>query len=106
MCPTRWRGPPTTSRPLGKPADPRWAPLASKLHLPYDSVSQFFRTYEGAPDSTLGWVTPLLAYPLAVPMSEGAKRAQLEQAVARLLKDGPGAMMGSTILSVGAAELN
>ena len=94
------------SKRLGKPADPRWAVLASKLHLPYDSVSQFFRTYEGAPDSTLGWVTPLLAYPLGVPMSPRAKRAQLEQAYKQLLKEGPGAMMGSTILGVGAAELN
>ena len=94
------------SRRLGKAADPRWALLASKLHLPYDSVSQFFRTYQGAPDSTLGWVTPLLAYPLAVPMSPRAKRAQLEQAFASLMKEGPGAMMGSTILAVGAAELN
>ena len=94
------------SRKLGRPADPRWSLLASKLHLPYDSASQFFRTYQGAPDSTLGWVTPLLAYPLAVPMSPRAKRAQLEQAFAQLLKDGPGAMMGSTILAVGAAELN
>lgn len=94
------------SKRLGKMADPRWGMLASKLHLPYDSVSEFFRTYEGAPDSTLGWVTPLLSYPLAVPMSPRAKRAQLEQAFAHLLKKGPGAMMGSTILSVGAAELN
>ena len=94
------------SRRLGKPADPRWGMLASRLHLPYDSVSHFFRTYEGAPDSTLGWVTPLLSYPLAVPMSPRAKRAQLEQAFAQLLKEGPGAMMGSTILAVGAAELN
>ncbi len=94
------------SKRLGKPADPRWSLLASKLHLPYDSASQFFRTYQGAPDSTLGWVTPLLAYPLAVPMSPRAKRAQLEQAFAQLLKHGPGAMMGSTILAVGAAELN
>ena len=94
------------SKRLGKPSDPRWAMLASKLHLPYDSVSQFFRTYEGAPDSTLGWVTPLLAYPLGVPMSPRAKRAQLEQAFKQLLKEGPGAMMGSTILGVGAAELN
>jgi protein-glucosylgalactosylhydroxylysine glucosidase len=75
------------------------------LHLPYDSASQFYRTYEGAPDSTLGWVTPLLSYPLGVPMSAPAKRAQLEQAVRRLLADGPGAMMGSTLLSVDAAEL-
>ncbi len=94
------------SKRLGQPANPRWALLASKLHLPYDSASGFFRTFEGAPDSTLGWVTPLLAYPLAVPMTPRAKRAQLEQAFAQLLKDGPGAMMGSTILSVGAAELN
>ncbi len=94
------------SKRIGKPADPRWALLASKLHLPYDSSSQFFRTYQGAPDSTLGWVTPLLAYPLAVPMSPRAKRAQLEQAFANLMKEGPGAMMGSTILAVGAAELN
>jgi trehalose/maltose hydrolase-like predicted phosphorylase len=94
------------SKKLGKPANPRWALLATKLHLPYDSASQFFRTYEGAPDSTLGWVTPLLAYPLAVPMSPRAKRAQLEQAIAQLLEEGPGAMMGSTILAVGAAELN
>jgi protein-glucosylgalactosylhydroxylysine glucosidase len=94
------------SKRLGKPADPRWSMLASKLHLPYDSASHFFRTYEGAPDSTLGWVTPLLAYPLGVPMSPRAKRAQLEQAFKQLLKEGPGAMMGSTILGVGAAELN
>jgi hypothetical protein len=39
-------------------------------------------------------------------MSPRAKRAQLEQAYKHLLKEGPGAMMGSTILGVGAAELN
>jgi len=93
------------SRRLGKKPDPRWAKLAAKLHMPYDSASEFYRTYEGAPDSTLGWVTPLLSYPLAVPMSPRAKRAQLEQAVQQLLAEGPGAMMGSTLLSVDAAEL-
>jgi trehalose/maltose hydrolase-like predicted phosphorylase len=93
------------SRLLKQRADPRWAEVAGKLHLPYDSTSGFFRTYEGAPDSTLGDVTPLLSYPLGVPMSEGAKRAQLQQAVKRLLSEGPGAMMGSTLLSVDAAEL-
>jgi len=93
------------SRRLGKTVDPRWTRLAGKLHLPYDSASQFYRTYEGAPDSTLGWVTPLLSYPLGLPMSARAKRAQLEQAVQRLLAEGPGAMMGSTLLSVDAAEL-
>jgi protein-glucosylgalactosylhydroxylysine glucosidase len=93
------------SQRLGKPADARWAQVAAKLHMPYDSASEFYRTYEGAPDSTLGDVTPLLSYPLGVPMSERAKRAQLEQAVKRLLREGPGAMMGSTLLAVDAAEL-
>ena len=95
----------SASRLLGKPADPRWNDVATKLHMPYDSASEFYRTYEGAPDSTLGDVTPLLSYPLGVPMSERAKRSQLEQAVKRLLAEGPGAMMGSTLLAVDAAEL-
>jgi trehalose/maltose hydrolase-like predicted phosphorylase len=86
------------SRRIGQPADPRWAEVAAKLHLPYDSASKYYRTYEGA-------VTPLLSYPLGVPMSDRAKRAQLRQAVRRLLAEGPGAMMGSTLLSVDAAEL-
>jgi protein-glucosylgalactosylhydroxylysine glucosidase len=90
---------------IGRPADPRWGEVAAKLHLPYDSASEYYRTYEGAPDSTLGAVTPLLSYPLGVPMSDRAKRAQLRQAVRRLLAEGPGAMMGSTLLSVDAAEL-
>ena len=40
-----------------------------------------------------------------LPMSERAKRSQLEQAVKSMLEEGPGAMMGSTLLSVDAAEL-
>jgi trehalose/maltose hydrolase-like predicted phosphorylase len=90
---------------LGARPDPRWAEVAAKLHLPYDSASQFYRTYAGAPDSTLGAVTPLLSYPLGLPMSERAKRSQLEQAVRRLLAEGGGAMMGNTLLAVDAAEL-
>ena len=93
------------SRRLGTPADPRWIEVAGKLHLPYDSASEYYRTYEGAPDSTLGDVTPLLSYPARRRMSERAKRSQLEQAVRSLLAEGPGAMMGSTLLSVDAAEL-
>jgi trehalose/maltose hydrolase-like predicted phosphorylase len=93
------------SKRVGKPADHRWAEMAAKLHLPYDSVSEFYRTYEGAPDSTLGDVTPLLAYPLGVPMSDRAKRGNLEPAVRRLVAKGGGALMGAALLSVDAAEL-
>ena len=93
------------SRRLGQTSDARWDSVAAGLHLPYDSASDFYRTYEGAPDSTLGDVTPLLVYPLGVSMSASAKRAQVEQAIRSLLAEGPGAMMGSTLLSVDAAEL-
>jgi trehalose/maltose hydrolase-like predicted phosphorylase len=93
------------SRTLGREPDPQWTRLATGLHLPYDSASQFYRTYEGAPDSTLGDVTPLLAYPLGLPMSERAKRGNLEPAVKRLISEGGGALMGAALLSVDAAEL-
>jgi trehalose/maltose hydrolase-like predicted phosphorylase len=90
---------------LGTKPSPQWGQVAAKLHMPYDSASEFYRTYEGAPDSTLGDVTPLLAYPLGVPMSDRAKRGNLEPAVRRLMAEGGGAMMGSALLSVDAAEL-
>jgi trehalose/maltose hydrolase-like predicted phosphorylase len=90
---------------LGVRADPRWSTVAAKLHMPLDSATESYRTYEGAPDSTLGEVTPMLSYPLGVPMSDRAKRAHLDQAVARLGDEAGGAMMGITLLSVDAAEL-
>jgi hypothetical protein len=50
-------------------------------------------------------VTPLLAYPLGVPMSDRAKRGNLEPAVRRQITEGGGALMGAALLSVDAAEL-
>ena len=93
------------SRRLGHEANPLWMRVAAKLHMPVDSASQAFRTYEGAPDSTLGVITPLLSFPLGVPMSDRVKRTHLEQAMARLEQEASGAMMGITLLSVDAAEL-
>jgi trehalose/maltose hydrolase-like predicted phosphorylase len=90
---------------LGVRPDPRWAEVAAKLHMPIDSATGSYRTYEGAPDSTLGVVTPLLAYPLGVPMPDTVKRKHLEQVMARLADEAAGAMMGITLLSVDAAEL-
>jgi trehalose/maltose hydrolase-like predicted phosphorylase len=90
---------------LGVQPDARWHEVASKLHMPIDSATGSWRTYEGAPDSTLGLVTPLLAFPLGVPIGNVAKRAHLDQVVRRLADESRGAMMGITLLSVGAAEL-
>ncbi len=90
---------------LGARGNPQWAAVAAKLHMPFDSATQSFRTYEGAPDSTLGWITPLLSYPLGVPMSDRAKRTHLTQATRNIKDEEQGAMMGVTILSVDAAEL-
>ena len=93
------------SRRLGKEPEPRWKAIATKLHMPYDSASQLYRTYEGAPDSILGDVTPLLAYPLGVPMTNTAKRKNLEPAARRLMAKPEGALMGAALLAVDAAEL-
>jgi trehalose/maltose hydrolase-like predicted phosphorylase len=93
------------SRRLGRTPDPRWARVAERLYMPYDSAGEYHPTYEGAPPDTRGSVVPLLAYPLAVPMSERAKRNDLEHAVRRLLVQGPGAMMTATLYPVIAAEL-
>ena len=93
------------SQRLGMRADPRWAAVAAKLHMPIDSATHSYRTYEGAPDSTLGFITPLLSYPLGVPMSDQVKRTHLEQAMRRIDDEAAGAMMGVTLLSVDAAEL-
>lgn len=94
------------SRRLGAPVDPKWSEVAKKLHMPLDSATQSFRTYEGAPDSTLGDVTPMLSYPLGVAMSDKAKRTHLMQALQHIEEEAAqGAMMGTTLLSVNAAEL-
>jgi trehalose/maltose hydrolase-like predicted phosphorylase len=90
---------------LGREPEPRWNEVAARLHMPYDSASEIYRTYEGAPDSILGDVTPLLAYPLGVPMSDRAKRRNLEPAVRRLMAKPEGALMGVALLAVDAAEL-
>jgi trehalose/maltose hydrolase-like predicted phosphorylase len=95
----------TASRLLGRAANPRWAEVAEKLSIPYDSVGEYHRTYDGAPPATLGSVVPLLAYPLDVPMSARAKRTDLDHALRRLATEGSGAMMTVTLYPVVAAEL-
>jgi trehalose/maltose hydrolase-like predicted phosphorylase len=93
------------SAKVGEQPASQWGDVAARLHLPYDSVSEVYRTYEGAPDSTLGEVTPLLAYPLGVPMSDRAKRSNLEPAARGLVSKNEGALMGAALLAVNAAEL-
>jgi protein-glucosylgalactosylhydroxylysine glucosidase len=93
------------SERLGQKPSREWTLVAAKLHMPYDSASEFFRTYEGAPDSTLGDVTPLLAYPLGVSMTDRAKRRNLEPAARKLIAKPEGALMGAALLAVDAAEL-
>jgi hypothetical protein len=93
------------SRRLGRSPDPRWARLALGLFIPYDSAGEFHPTYQGAPPETRGSVVPLLAYPLALPMSERAKRNDLEAAVQQLLRKGSGAMMTVTLYPIVAAEV-
>jgi trehalose/maltose hydrolase-like predicted phosphorylase len=93
------------ARHLGRVPNPTWTRVATRLHIAFDSARGTYRTYEGAPDSTLGSVTALLSYPLGMPMAPAVKRTNLEHAVRRMLTERRGAMMGGTLLSVVAAEL-
>ena len=48
------RSPTAASARLGVRRGPAMGDVAAKLHMPFDSATQIYRTYEGAPDSTLG----------------------------------------------------
>jgi trehalose/maltose hydrolase-like predicted phosphorylase len=93
------------SKLLRQTGNPLWARTAAKLYVPYDSAGGYHPTYEGAPDSTRGSVSPLLSYPLEIPMSERAKRTDLAHALQQFAKRGGGAMMTTTLYPVIAAEL-
>jgi trehalose/maltose hydrolase-like predicted phosphorylase len=93
------------SRRLDRVPNPRWARVAALLYIPYDPAGEYHQTYEGAPPHTGSSVVPLLAFPLALPMSERAKRNDLTHAVRRLGKHGGGAMMTLTLYPIIAAEL-
>jgi trehalose/maltose hydrolase-like predicted phosphorylase len=95
----------SAARRLGRAPNPMWARVATRLHIAFDSARGTYRTYEGAPDSTLGSVTALLSYPLGMPMNAAVKRTNLKYAVDRMLSSERGALMGGTLLSVVAAEL-
>ncbi len=93
------------SRRLGRAPDPRWSRVAAGLYIPFDSAGHYHPTYEGAPPERRGSVVPLLAYPLGIPMSEQAKRNDLNAAIGLLLKEGSGAMMTTSLYPAIAAEL-
>ena len=93
------------SRRLGRAPHPTWSRVAAGLSIPFDSAGQYHPTYEGASPDTRGSVVPLLAYPLGIPMSEQTKRNDLEAAIGRLLKEGSGAMMTTSLYPAIAAEL-
>lgn len=93
------------SRRVGRTPDPEWSRIAAGLYLPYDSAGQYHPTYDGAPLEKRGSVVTLLAYPLAIPMSDEAKRHDLESGVRLMIRKGGGAMMAETLYPVIAAEL-
>lgn len=90
---------------VGRKPDPQWAHAAQGLYIPYDSAGQYHPTYEGAPEAKRGSVVPLLAYPLGLPMSDTAKRNDIQSAIGLMIKEGGGAMMTETLYPVIAAEL-
>jgi trehalose/maltose hydrolase-like predicted phosphorylase len=92
------------SEVLNRPPDPRWRIIASKLVIPYDSLYQFHPVYEGASPS-LGSAGSSLSYPLGFPIDDRVKQNDLDCDLRLLAREGPGAMMGVTLLPLAAAEL-
>jgi protein-glucosylgalactosylhydroxylysine glucosidase len=90
---------------VGRVPDTLWGRVAAGLYIPYDSAGQYHPTYEGAPEAKRGSVVPLLAFPLGLPMSDTAKRNDIESAIRLMIKEGGGAMMTETLYPVIAAEL-
>ncbi len=90
---------------VGRAPDTLWGRVAAGLYIPYDSAGQYHPTYEGAPEAKRGSVVPLLAFPLGLPMSDTAKRNDIESAIRLMIKEGGGAMMTETLYPVIAAEL-
>ncbi|MBX6362463.1 MAG: glycoside hydrolase family 65 protein [Gemmatimonadetes bacterium] len=95
----------SAARRLGRRPDPRWARVASRLYIPYDSAGGYHPTYHKAAPATLGSVVPLLAYPLGLDMPVRARRTDLANAVMRMATEGAGSMMTVTLYPVVAAEL-
>ena len=95
----------SASRVLGLKENPEWKQVADGLFIPYNEQGTYHPSFENAPESKIGSVVPLLTFPLQIPMSEQAKRNNLNHAIKLLEKEGSGAMMTITLFSVVAAEL-
>ncbi len=92
---------------LGKSVNPDWVKMIGKIYIPYDEEKQFHPEFEGAPPwkGGIGHVVPLLAYPFDLPMSEQAKRNDLENARQSIIWQHGGADLLPAIYPVVAAEL-
>lgn len=95
----------SASTVLGIKENPEWKKVADGLFIPYNEQGAYHPSFENAPESKIGSVVPLLTFPLQIPMSEDAKRNNLNHAIKLLEKEGSGAMMTITLFSVVAAEL-
>lgn len=95
----------SASKVLGVKEKPEWKKVADQIFIPYNEEEAYHPSFENAPESKIGSVVPLLTFPLQVPMSEQAKRNNLNHAIMLLEKEGSGAMMTITLFSVVAAEL-
>lgn len=87
--------------------NPAWEKMIGKICIPYDAAKQFHPEFEGAPPwkGGIGHVVPLLSYPIEWPMSERAKRNDLENALKSIDTQGGGAYLLPAIYPIVAAEL-
>ncbi|MFD6836825.1 discoidin domain-containing protein [Streptomyces diastaticus] len=86
----------------GATAPPEWRRIADNLRIPYDADRKLFLQYDGYDGSRIKQADAvLLAYPLDLPMPDGAAAATLDHYAARTDPDGPA--MTDSVHSVVAA---
>ncbi|NEE41727.1 haloacid dehalogenase, partial [Streptomyces sp. SID7982] len=86
----------------GATAPPEWRRIADNLRIPYDADRKIFLQYDGYDGSRIKQADAvLLAYPLDLPMPDGAAAATLDHYAARTDPDGPA--MTDSVHSVVAA---
>jgi trehalose/maltose hydrolase-like predicted phosphorylase len=96
----------TAARDTGNPVNPKWADVAGKMFIPYDSKAHLFLEYpqfDLARGEAKQADTQMLIYPLNFPMMQAAANNTLDYYLQHTIQFGPA--MTSSINAIVAAKL-
>lgn len=93
------------ARLLHKTPDPRWAQIASKILIPFDSQRQYHPEHSGDEQGRYAHALILLTYPLAIKFPDAVKRNDLDACLENFGKPGYQVGMLGNFYSIVASEL-